>query len=244
MLKKGMLLAGSLALAVLALSGCSEGGAASSNGASPTSGSGSGSTTGTGTGTGTQKGAAQDCDRDTEICLALKVVSYDDDDGAVLSESAARQMVGDINGLWASCGIGFRLEEYRAVDPRSVGLDSTPLNMSDLPEIRGALGSRDQLLVVVTSRWGTAGNINDSGADAWTTLPGSGPYGAVIDEPVARNNTIIAHELGHYLSLLHVSDRSNLLSPIVGASSRGLTSSQCSRARSTALGTWGAMVRS
>jgi len=180
----------------------------------------------------------------SDLCLALKMVSYSDGSTPVVDSGAARDMVSRINSVWSQCGIGFRLEDYQAVEPKNVGLAETTQDMSELPQIRGALQSPNQLLVVLTSPWGSAGNINDSGADAWTTLPGSPPYGAVIDEPVSRNANIIAHEIGHYLSLLHIQSRSNLLSPIVGASSRGLTSGQCSQARATAVGTWAAMLRS
>jgi hypothetical protein len=172
------------------------------------------------------------------------MVSYSDGSSSVMDQATAQDIVSRINSVWSQCGIGFRLEDYQAVEPKNVGLSETTENMSELPQIRGALQSPNQLVVVLTSRWGSAGDINDSGADAWTTLPGAPPYGAVIDQPVSRNANIIAHELGHYLSLLHIQNRSNLLSPIVGASSRGLSSGQCSQARATAVGTWAAMLRS
>jgi hypothetical protein len=179
-----------------------------------------------------------------DLCLALKIVAYSDGTAPVIDSRTAEDIVSRINGVWSSCGIGFRLEDFQAVEPKNVGLAEIPQNMSELPQIRGALQSSNQLLVVMTEGWGSAGNINDSGADAWTTLPGSPPYGAVIDEPVARNANIIAHELGHYLDLLHIQNRSNLLSPVVGASSRDLTASQCSRARATAQGLFASMLRS
>jgi len=157
--------------------------------------------------------------------------------------AAARELVAGMNGIWSQCGINFRLENFEELEPKNVGLPFTTQYMSELPEIRGTLQSSNQLLVVLTGRWGSAGDINNSGADAWTTLPGSPPYGAIIDEPVADNTNIVAHEIGHYLGLLHLSNRSNLLSPIVGASSRGLSASQCSVARATARGQWAAMVR-
>jgi hypothetical protein len=179
-----------------------------------------------------------------DLCLALKMVSYSDGSSPVMDSGTAQDMVARINAVWSQCGIGFRLEDYQAVEPKNVGLPETIETMSELPQIRGALQSPHRLLVVLTSPWGSAGDINDSGADAWTTLPGNAPYGAIIDQPVSRNANIIAHELGHYLGLLHVRNRSNLLSPIVGGSSRGLSSGQCSQARATAVGTWAAMLRS
>lgn len=179
-----------------------------------------------------------------DLCLALKMVSYSEGGTPVMDSQTAQDMVARINSVWSQCGIGFRLEDYQNVEPKNVGLAATTENMSELPQIRGALQSPNQLLVVLTEAWGSAGDINDSGADAWTTLPGNPPYGAIIDQPVSRNANIIAHELGHYLSLLHIQNRANLLSPIVGASSRSLTSGQCSQARATAVSTWGAMLRS
>jgi hypothetical protein len=180
----------------------------------------------------------------SDLCLALKMVAYSDGNAPVIDSRTAEDIVSRINGVWSQCGIGFRLEDFQAVEPKNVGLSEIPQNMSELPQIRGALQSSNQLLVVMTEGWGSAGNINDSGADAWTTLPGYPPYGAVIDEPVARNANIIAHELGHYLDLLHIQNRGNLLSPVVGASSRGLTSGQCSKARATAQAVFAPMLRS
>ena len=49
---------------------------------------------------------------------------------------------------------------------------------------------------------------------------------------------IIAHELGHYLNLLHVSDSSALMNPVIYSSSKSLYSSQCNTARAAANYYW------
>ena len=146
-------------------------------------------------------GAADSSCGTGDICLGLKMVSYSDGTSSVLDRAAAGRLIAGMNGIWSQCGIGFRLEDFEVLEPKNVGLPLTTQYMSELPDIRGTLQSPNQLLVVLTERWGSAGDINDSGADAWTTLPGSPPYGAIIDEPVAENSNIIAHEIGHYLGL-------------------------------------------
>jgi len=177
------------------------------------------------------------------LCLALKLVSYSDGSSTVADRTGAEALVRGINGVWSQCGIGFVLEDYEAIEPKNVGLDYGTVNMVDLPRIRLDLGSDHQLLVVLTGKWATAGDINDSGANAWTTLPGNSPYGAIIEKPVATNERLVAHELGHYLSLLHVHDASSLMNPVIHAGSRKLTSPQCQRARSTAITDWARMIR-
>jgi hypothetical protein len=72
---------------------------------------------------------------------------------------------------------------------------------------------------------------------------GGGPFGAILERPVASFANIIAHELGHYLNLYHVSDATDIMNPIIYSSSTKLTSSQCATARSAASFFWSKMYR-
>lgn len=177
-----------------------------------------------------------------EICLELKVVSYLEDGQPVMSRVSTEKLLQDLNSIWSQCEIAFRLSEYLWIDPKSWGLSSRALNMSELPQIRAAFESNHQLLIVFTTSWGSEGNINDTGADAWTTLPGNPPYGAIVDQPVSTNSGVIAHEMGHYFNLLHVNDRGNLLSPVVSNASRALSRDQCAVARAAISDHWREMI--
>jgi predicted Zn-dependent protease len=72
-------------------------------------------------------------------------------------------------------------------------------------------------------------------ANAWTAMPGQTPSGAVLESRVADNANIIAHEVGHYLSLDHTSDQSNLMNPIIYDNSTTITEQQCQDMRHTAV---------
>ncbi|NDD90677.1 hypothetical protein EBZ37_01110 [bacterium] len=178
-----------------------------------------------------------------KLRLAIRLVSYADSAGSVFDRNSAQSLVNSLNRIWAQCKIGFELEQYEALEPYGAGLRSSPRFMAELPRIRDAFRSEDRLLVVMTGQWSADGDITSWGADAWTTLPGNPPYGAIIDRPVCQNANIVAHELGHYLGLLHVQDDSNLLSPVVSRSSQTLSAEQCARARAVAQSSWRAMLR-
>ena len=55
--------------------------------------------------------------------------------------------------------------------------------------------------------------------------------------------TLIAHELGHYLNLEHVSDQYNVMNPVVYGNSFNLTDDQCAEARATAISFWSNALR-
>ena len=65
----------------------------------------------------------------------------------------------------------------------------------------------------------------------------------MIERPVGTNGNLVAHELGHYLNLLHVSDSNALMNPIIYARSNRVYSSECETARSAALYFWSRMIR-
>lgn len=178
----------------------------------------------------------------SQLCLGLKYVVYKDSTGrAVVSGDEAISNVGQINSVYAQCGIVFQIDEYLPVTPRDYGLNYNTSSLSELDPIRSALSSSESLLVVTTGTW--MGSLGAGAANAWTTLPGEGHYGAVLEEPVGTYPNLIGHELGHYLNLDHVSDTSNLMNPVIYTSSKGLSAQQCGEMRATATNFWARMIR-
>jgi hypothetical protein len=173
------------------------------------------------------------------ICLGLKYVVYKDGSGApVMTEQEALENVEHMNALHAKCGIGFQIEEFTVIDPAAVHLPFNIANLSDLDGIRSTFGEPSRLLVVTTGKWNRAGTLGASQANAWTSMPGSPPYGAVLESTVANYSYIFAHEMGHYLNLDHFQDSSNLMNPVIYSRSTSLTDAQCSVERDTAEKFW------
>lgn len=179
-----------------------------------------------------------------KLCLALKYVVYKDSAGAsVVSEAEAIQNLVAINGVWASCNLGFQIDEFAAIRPEDHGLRYRTSNYPELDDIRSEFGSPKALLVTTTGAWDRTGSLGNTGANAWTSLPSSGPFGAILERNVGTYPNIIGHELGHYLNLLHASDAANLMNAVIYTTSIKLSSAQCNTARSAARAFWSAMLR-
>lgn len=185
------------------------------------------------------------CAQNGGICLALKYVSYLDpvEDVAITDRAAAIANVRSINALWGQCGVGFQIEQYMAVRPEDHGLSFETRSIAELNRIREVYSDNGELLIVTTGQWDRSGTLGDSAANAWTTMPGGGAHGVVLEEPVAGFTNIIGHELGHYLSLLHVRDELALMNPVIYANSLALSAEQCSIVRSAASFFWARMYR-
>ena len=177
-------------------------------------------------------------------CLALKYVVYKDSAGVpVVSQDEAIANVQSINQTWSACGISFQMDEFLAVNPVDFGLTFNTANNSELDPIRRAFDGSDTLLVVTTGKWDRTGTLGSTGANAWTNMPGSSALGAILESAVGTYPNIIAHELGHYLNLPHVSDTTDLMNPVIYSTSTRLTSSQCSAALAAVTHYWSAMLR-
>ena len=178
------------------------------------------------------------------ICIALNWVSFKDASGKpTVSQADAVSNVETVNQVLSQCNVGFQIEGYQELDSAQKGLNFNISNVSDLDSIRNEYATDKALLVVVTGAWNRAGSLGSTPANAWTSMPGSGPYGAVLEQPVGNYPNIIAHELGHYLNLDHIDDTSNLMNPVIYTGSKSLDSSQCNTARSAANYFWTSMLR-
>lgn len=179
------------------------------------------------------------------LCVALKYVVYSNKDGkTVVSQEQAAANVAKINKAWDQCGIAFQIDDYSPVNPVDLGLTYATANMSELNSIRSALQANDKLLIVTTGQWDRSGSLGNTGANAWTTMPGDRLDGAILEAEVSTSALVIAHEIGHYLNLDHVSDKSDLMNPVIYDNSEKLMPSQCASAREAVDNYWREMKRS
>jgi hypothetical protein len=179
------------------------------------------------------------------IRLALKYVIYEDPitHRPVVSHEQALTNLRVINSIWHQCGIGFELEDFVVLDVADRNLNFGIGNYPELDDVRGEFADESTLLIVTTGAWNRKGSLGDSPANAWTSMPGSAPYGAVLERSVGAFSNIVAHELGHYLGLMHSDNRGDLMNPIIYNSSISLTADQCKLARSAASQYWQKMMR-
>jgi hypothetical protein len=175
------------------------------------------------------------------LCLAVKAVAYrepmdpeDWDPARVLDE---------VNRVWERCGVRFLLERFQSVDPAEQGMAFHLSEYEELDQARQAFQDPRRLLVVFTGKWRRDGSLGATGANAWTNLPGDARHGAVLEAPVAEDAELLAHELGHYLSLGHAADPERLMHHLIYSTSRELTREECAAARSSAREFWRPMVR-
>jgi hypothetical protein len=163
------------------------------------------------------------------INLALKIVSYKDDAGKpVLSKDQMPTVLKQMNAIMKPCNMSYRIEKVEEVNPKDMGLPFHPSSMGDLDPIRSKFDENKYLVVVNTGSWSLPAN-------AWTAMPGQTPSGAVLEAVVADSAGIMAHELGHYLNLDHVSDTADLMNPIIYDSSTKLEDWQCTAMRQAAM---------
>jgi hypothetical protein len=178
------------------------------------------------------------------LSLALKFVVFQTSTGdPILARNQADAVVRGVNAIWNQCQVAFQLENFVSVQPSEFDIPFSIANFSDLTDVRKAFGDDHTILVATTGAWDRKGSLGSTTANAWTSMPGSKPYGAVFERPVETNVNLISHELGHYLNLSHVHDELDLMNPVVYSRSVALTPSQCAAARSTVLQYWQNMLR-
>jgi hypothetical protein len=178
----------------------------------------------------------------THLCVALNYVVYEESSGQpIIPQSQAEANVEGINSVWSQCHVQFYLEKFTAANPSSAGLNYAPSTSDELATVRSEFADKARLSVVTTGQW--TGTLGSQAANGWTELPPVGPFGTVLEASVASISNLIAHELGHYLNLVHVADEYNVMNPVVYSNSLNITDDQCSDARATAISFWGAMLR-
>lgn len=166
------------------------------------------------------------------MTLAVKFVELDGPDGTPdLDRAGAERVIAGVNTIFAGCNMHLRIESFQVADPAALRVPFDLVSMDELGPLRGTFDDPRMLVVIDTGAW----NHSEMGpANAWTAMPGESPAGAVLENSVASNGGITAHELGHYLGLSHVSDTADLMNPIIYTYSTGLDAAQCSVMRQTA----------
>lgn len=179
-----------------------------------------------------------------KICLAIKYVVYRTPAGMpVASEAQAISNIENVNKVWAKCNLGFQIEEYIALKPPDYGLAYNTSTYRELDDIRDTLNDERTLLITTTGPWNRAGTLGGTSANAWTSMPGGAPFGVIVESTVGTFANIVAHELGHYLNLSHLTEASDLMSPIIYSNSTALNATQCRIARTAARSSWARMLR-
>jgi hypothetical protein len=185
--------------------------------------------------------SAQAVDSRSSILLALKVVSFSKEGKSpVLDEKRLNKLVQDINSIYSICNIRFKLEDFSKIKPETYGLPFHLSSVEKMHEIRRPFDDPRYLVVIATGSWD---HKKMGAANAWTAMPGESPAGAVLEEPVSTFAGIVAHEIGHYLSLNHLGDSTNVMNPIIYTNSNQLTASQCQNMRTTAVRFRGSAIR-
>lgn len=154
-----------------------------------------------------------------------------------------QETFGKINTIWKSCGIQFLPELVAASPSDDANVDRAPANLSELFQIRRDLKTPDSLLVAVTDPWKRTGTLGKNGANAWTAMPGAVDHGIVVEWNERWNANLLAHELGHYLGLVHRSSRSELMAPVIYRDSQQISEGECTVARTAVVAYWKNMIR-
>jgi hypothetical protein len=167
------------------------------------------------------------------IKLAVRIIGLTDDQGkTTLNQQSAAQLLQAVNQEYRqnSCGIEFDFQSFQAANPQDMGLEYNTSSLSDLDRYRSQFDDGKSLLIVNTGKWAPS----MAPANAWTAMPGESPMGSVFEASVAGYPQIVAHELGHYLGLNHVSDDHNMMNPVIESYSTQITPEQCAEMLKTA----------
>ena len=168
------------------------------------------------------------------LTLAVKFIEFaphSESDGPALTRGQADKVIETINQEYAQCGLSLVLGDYEKIDPATIGLPYRLDSMSELESVRQAFNDPRYLVVIDTGPWNHA---RMGSANAWTAMPGDQPSGAVLEGPVASDAPVLAHELGHYLGLEHISDLTDMMNPVIYSNSTLILSDQCQQMLHTA----------
>lgn len=166
-----------------------------------------------------------------KISIAVKFVALrPSQNGApqLASRQEVEQLVARMSKLWSPCNVSFVLEEF--VEPRAedLGLPYNPGTPSDRFLIRQRLSDQKRATYIITGKWNRARDPYDNGSNAFSSVPGDGPQGIVLEDWVSRSHRLLSHEFGHLGGNLDdTSGPLDLMNHVVGAGNTQLSPEQC-----------------
>jgi hypothetical protein len=161
-----------------------------------------------------------------------------------LDEPAMRSRVIAANQVWSQCSIEFVARDIENVSTEALNIPYTPKSQDDLGKIANALNPNADFKNAIPLTFAGPWGFYDPNSGLYLTGLGWAFWeqskvtriGAMVDNQkifLASGGPIIAHELGHALSLPHTVEPNNLMGR---NGTNDLTSDQCKQARGFALG--------
>lgn len=166
-----------------------------------------------------------------ELTVAVRYMSFrESSGGAIVDEATVKGMMGKISDVWSQCNISFVLEAYEVLDPSGIGAKMSPNSFYDIDTLRTKLQTDSDLLMVATGPWGRDGDLGNP--NCYSSFPGDEADGIVCEQKVTGNGNLLAHEVGHWLDLVHTSTGgTNLMSPVISPANSEISADQCATAR-------------
>ena len=151
-----------------------------------------------------------------------------------------RSLLGGINQVWSQCGIEFLPARLANVSAGDLKVSYSPRSEGDLSAIAAALnpqGYGNTLPLTIAGAW----NINNNGwiisGLGWAFVRPNHELdhiGAMVDAKSLQGPNaadLLAHELGHALSLQHATEESNVMIPEAHTLGKRFSVAQCEQAR-------------
>jgi len=145
-----------------------------------------------------------------EVCLAVRKTRVTSDSLPPV-EVQQDAVLDRVNRIWSQCGIGFFWESERVIDLQYLPVQPKLSLPDQLVALTWILPEFRQLEVVYTTKWyGQLGGdsrlsvragvaLNSIEVDTRADLPAV----VFMNEPFRNDGTVLAHELGHVLGLVH-----------------------------------------
>jgi hypothetical protein len=145
-----------------------------------------------------------------EVCLAVRKTRVTSDSLPPV-EVQQDAVLDRVNRIWSQCGIGFFWESERVIDLQYLPVQPKLEHPEQLVALTWILPEFRQLEVVYTKKWyGQLGGdsrlsvragvaLNSIEVDTRADLPAI----VFMNEPFRNDGTVLAHELGHVLGLVH-----------------------------------------
>lgn len=150
--------------------------------------------------------------------------------GPAISREEAETVFDKMSELWSPCNVRFVLEEFVTATAAELGVPYHPGGASDRYRLRQAFTDSKRAVYIVTGKWDRERDPKDNGSNAFSSVPGDGPQGIVLESWVAKSHRLLAHEFGHISGDLDDTDGDDdLMNHMVGIKNTKLSAEQCAR---------------